>query len=238
MGTNFTLVFNKINDNVIATLSFYIILTIILFLPKYSFAENTLNASVWTTWKESQQIKIDYKKVEASKLIEIKAKATIKSSLSGFLSFIQDTQQINQWLDNAYSSKVLEAATPQDNVFITHFNSYWPITERYMLVKSRYWQNSDLSLEIEVNDINDERYLETDKIKIEVIKAHWRIQPNIDNTITIEYNVIADPKGAIPVWLTKRVSLRALWKTMNNLQEQLPQSSWQSHSIENIKEFH
>jgi len=218
-------------------LSAYILLMNILFLPAYCFAKNAPALPSWTTWKESKHIKVDYKNIDASDLIEIKAKATIKSSLSGFILFIQDTQNINQWLDNVHSSNVLNVVTPQENIFITHFNRYWPISERYMVVTSRYWQNSDLSLEISMRDINNERYLEKDKIKIEVKKAHWRIQPNKDNTITIEYTVIADPKGKIPVWLTKRLSLNGLWKTMNNLQEQLPLSRWQSHTIENIKEL-
>lgn len=228
--------FNKINNNVVSKLPSNTLLIAILFLPWCSFATKTLNPSPWTTWKKSEHIQVDYKQIEANELIEIQAKVTIKSSLSGFLLFIQDTKNINQWLDNAHSSKTLKAVTPQENVFITHFNHYWPISERYMVVTSHYWQNSDLSLEIEVSDMNDESYFIQDKIKIEITKAHWRIQPNKDNTITIKYNVIADPKGAIPIWLTKHLALNGLWKTMNNLQEQLPQSSWQGHFIGNIKE--
>lgn len=218
-------------------LSLYALGTLCLVLSLSSLANTSPKDSLWLAYKENENIALSYRAITNSELIEIKAKTTIQSSISSFLLFIQDTQNIHQWLDNVHSSEVLEAITPQENVFITHFNSFWPISTRYMIVKSHYWQNEDLSLEIKVDDVADEKYRIKNMIQIKVIKAHWRIQPNKDNTITIEYNVIADPKGNIPTWLTKRLSLNGLWKTMNNLQEQLPLSRWQSHTIEHIKEL-
>lgn len=220
-------------------------LVISLCFSSQSFAKNTssnfttepLNYSSWKTWKENKNIKVNYQQIKGSDLIEIKAQATIQSSLAGFLFFIQDTDNITQWLDNAHSSNVLKQISPQENVFITSFKSYWPITERYMVVSSRYWQNEDLSLEIEVKDINEKEYLNNEQIKIELLKAHWKITPVDRQNINIVYTIIADPKGAIPFWLTKRISLNSLWKTMNNMQKQLPLSPWQKHTIKKIKEF-
>jgi hypothetical protein len=221
-----------------------------LLFSSYSFSQNqpkktTGNISSnshWKTWKENKNIKVNYQQIKGSNLIEIKATLNVKSSLAGFLLFIQDTKNIKQWLDNAKSSEVLKQLAPQENIFITRFKSYWPISARYMVVNSRYWQNDDLSLEIAVKDVIEKKslekeYINNDMIKIEVIKAHWLIEPTSDNNINIVYNIIADPKGSIPFWLTKRVSLNSLWKTMNNMHKQLPISPWQQQSLPNIKEF-
>ncbi|WP_175623971.1 START domain-containing protein [Pseudocolwellia agarivorans] len=201
-----------------------------------NFTTEPLNDSSWKTWKENKNIKVDYQQIEGSDLIEIKAQAAIQSSLAGFLLFIQDTDNITQWLDNAHSSNVLKQISPQENIFITSFKNYWPITERYMVVNSRYWQNEDLTLEIEVHNVEESEYVNNEMIQIEVIKAHWKITPVDRQNINIVYTIIADPKGAIPFWLTKRISLNSLWKTMNNMQKQLPLSPWQKHSLSNIKE--
>lgn len=228
------------NKNKVNNAPFFVCISLLLafVFPLYSFASqsNVLEETIWTTWKENDDIKIVYHKTKNSPLIEIKVNATIKSTLSGFLLFILDTDNIPQWLTKASSSQVLESYSPQENLFITYFESYWPVSERYMLVNSRHWQNDDLSLEIEVQDVHDKEYLDHDKIKIEIIKAHWRIEPTENNHINITYTIIADPKGVIPFWLTKRISLNGLWKTMENMHAQLPISTWQMHQLPDIVE--
>ena len=51
-------------------------------------------------------------------------------------------------------------------------------------------------------------------IKIEVLKAHWLIEPVDNGNINVTYTVIADPKGIIQRWIVKRISLNSLWNTM------------------------
>ncbi|WP_426357659.1 START domain-containing protein [Pseudocolwellia sp. HL-MZ19] len=195
-----------------------------------------VDKTLWKTWKEDNNIHVAYHKSKNSPLIEIKVNTTIQSSLSSFLLFIQDTKNMPLWLDNAHSSQVIENISPQENLFIVNFNSFWPVSERYMLINSRHWQNDDLSVEIQVEDVNKPAYLQNNMIKIEVIKAHWLIKPVDNGNINITYTVIADPKGIIPHWIVKRISLNSLWKTMNNMYEQLPLSNWQTHTLPYIIE--
>jgi hypothetical protein len=83
-----------------------------------------------------------------------------------------------------------------------------------MIINSRHWQDDYLSVEIEVKNVNDETYFQNDMIKIEVLKAHWLIEPVDNGNINVTYTVIADPKGIIQRWIVKRISLNSLWNTM------------------------
>ncbi len=197
----------------------------------------------WNEWKTSPTTTVKYKELESEKLITIHAKTVVKSSISGFIQFIQDTQHVNNWLDNAKSTHVIEQISIYKNVFVTQFYGLWLIKPRYMLVTSEYWQNKDLSIEIKVQEaknirINDSilsKELEK-QIKITVINAKWHITPNQDRTLTIEYTFTVDPKGTLPFWITKRFSLKGIWNTMETLNEQLPTSKWQSHHLTHINE--
>ncbi len=212
---------------------------VFLLISSYSVNAYSVEATkefLWVEWKKNNDLSVTYRKLKNKPLIEIKAKITVNSSISGFILFLQDTQHITNWLDNVKSSHVVEQISPQENTFITHFNSFWPVTERYMVVTSRYSQHSNLHLEIKVEDNPLEKYKIKDKIKIEVIKAHWLITPKATNVLTIEYSFIADAKGTIPFWLIKRLQLNSIWKTMNSLKEQLPHSTWQSQQLPHIIE--
>jgi len=193
--------------------------------------------SPWVMWKETEHLSVKYRELKDKPLLEIKSQVTIQSSISGFILFIQDTQNINKWLDNAKSSKVLEQVTPHQNTFVTHFKSFWPIKPRYMVVSSHFWQNDDFTLEIVVTNNESEKYLVPSKIKIDVLAARWLVTPHVDDTITIEYRFIADPQGSLPLWLVKRLQLNSIYKTMNTLREQLPSSVWQSHQLPHITEL-
>lgn len=65
----------------------------------------SLSTGPWTLWKENEAIKIYYRKLDDTPLIEMKVNATIKFTLSGFLLFIQDTDNIPNWLDNVKQAK-------------------------------------------------------------------------------------------------------------------------------------
>lgn len=106
-----------------------------------------------------------------------------------------------------------------------------------MVVTSHYWQNPDKTLEIAVEDNNEKNYLLKNQIKVEVIKAHWLITPVKENSLIIEYNFIADPKGKLPFWLVKRVQLNSIWETMKALKKQLPESVWQLQKLPHINEL-
>jgi len=225
------------NQRVITVLLFMVS----LFIAPLSFSADKNAEPLWTAWKDNENTSIHYRNTQNDKLIEIKAQITVKSSIAGFILFLQDTQIVHQWLDNAKSSKTLEQSSLNKNVFITYFNGFWPVQPRYMLLASTYKQRADLSVEIQVQNIESNSYPQIhqlkSQIKIEVLAAQWEIVPNKDNTLTVEYTFTADPKGNLPFWLMKRLSLKGIEKTMRNINEQLPSSKWQLHHLPNIKEL-
>lgn len=198
------------------------------------------NDQQWTLWKSDNRQSVSYRKSETSALVEIKAQAQFDSSISGFLLFIQDTENIPNWLDNLQYSIVIKQFSAQENLFVNKFKGFLMVSDRDMAVRSRYWQNLDGSVEIAVSDAGTEVELTKNTIRMEVINAHWTIKP-IANTsdkplIEIEYVFTVDPKGDLPMWIHKGASLSGIWKTLNNLQKQLPQSLWQHKRLANIVE--
>jgi hypothetical protein len=201
--------------------------------------ENKVNP--WEVWRTDDDLSVSYRTSEYNDLIEIKAKAKLTSSLAGFIYFLEDLPHTPNWLDNAESAKIVKQISINENIFIIRFEGLWPISAREMLVHSRYWQNKDLSLEIKVTDASESMAADSmiktkSAIRMEVLSAHWKIIPTELNQIDITYQFTVDPKGNIPQWITKSMTLNGIWATLNNMREQLPQSSWQQHVNKNIQE--
>lgn len=195
-----------------------------------------IDATPWQRWKTSDNLSLYYRDYKDSPLIEIKAQARLQSSLSGFLLFLQDYPLIPNWLENAKRAELIEQTSETENLFITAFKGIWPVSEREMVIRSRYWQNPDLSVELAVQDANHEVANPKSIIRIKIEKAHWVLTPLAQGKIKIEHFMVADPMGDVPHWIANKVALRSMWKTLTALEAQLSASPWQQMPIPGIIE--
>lgn len=190
----------------------------------------------WQEWRKNDVLKVSFRASELDGLIEIKAQAELKSTLSGFINFIEDLNNMPNWLDNAESAAMIKQISVNENIFVTRFNAFLLVSAREMVIHSHYWQNPDLSLEIAVTDASYAINKEPNVIRMQVFSADWKIIPTSAKTISITYQFIVDPKGDLPQWLIKPITLRGIWHTLTNLSSQLPESKWQNHNRSDIQE--
>jgi hypothetical protein len=229
--------FIKKHSDLKISLMVNVFLTMALFTCWSVLANNNIEPTRWETWLTSDTLSVSFRPSQYEHLIEIKAQANLRSSLSAFLYFIQSTENVPYWLDNAKSSKLLRQISANENVFITTFKSYWPVTPREMVIQSRYWQNEDLSLEFNIVDAGKLLPKTKGVIRMHVLSSHWTIIPIEHNTIMVTYRFVVDAKGNIPTWLSEPLALNGIWATLSNIEQQLPLAKWQNKIHPNIKEL-
>jgi len=191
----------------------------------------------WELWRTNDDFNVSYRISAVENLIKIKAQAKFESSLAGFIYFIEDLEMAPAWLDNVESAEIISKIATNEYIFITRFESLWPFSARDLVVHSRYWQNEDLSIEILVKDAGESIAKNKSTVRMQVLTSHWKIIPTKPKQITITYQFIIDPKGNIPQWLVKPMTLEGIWTTLNNIREQLPNSKYQLYTKENIQEL-
>ena len=222
-------------------------------------AKNSAFPLQWRLERSKENLKIYSAESDVGSILSIKAELEVESTLSGFLLFLQDTENIPNWLDNANYSQVLSQISQSKNRFVTYFDGVWPVKPRHMVIESEIVQNDDLSIDIFVTDSNfkdeGEKLVAENKksIKITVHHAHWHISPittakaksnhnatsqdTPQNTrLLIAYQFQVDPNGALPSWLVNRMTVSSIFTTMNNLAYLLPISEWQQYQIPHINE--
>lgn len=241
-----------------------IVKKLLLFTALYAFfAYPTVSSAElpWKIWKKNSTQTVSYRPVSLAnsadeKLIEIRATAIVNSTLAGFLLFIDDVTNTPNWLVSAGESKILQRYSATENSFYITLTKVWPLQSRILILHSTYWQNDDLSIEINVKDatyaqamlitgINKDKYLQ-----VKTHRAHWQITPikreqraegnNNDYRtaeILLEYTFIADGRGDTPTWLADHFALKSIWKTLGNIKRQLPDKKWQQQTLKGITEL-
>lgn len=191
----------------------------------------------WETWKKSNELSVAYRPSQHIGFIEIKAQAKLESTLAGFIYFIEDIKNTPNWLYNTQSTVIINQISESESIFVTRFKSSWPIAKREVVVHSKYWQNEDLSLEILVTDASSAIEKTKSIIRMQVFSSHWKVVPIQSGEVFITYRFVIDPKGNIPKWLSKSLTLNGIWTSLNSLKEQLPLSIWQQQAKANIQEI-
>lgn len=230
--------------------------------PLANDSEVNISENQWKLWKKHSSQSVSYRPITIAgkQLIEIRATATVNSTISGFLLFIQEVSNTPNWLVNASESKIIKRYSAKENSFYIKLTKIWPLKPRILMLHSTYWQNNDLSIEIKLTDVNSRLAEESlllnniqlaDYLQVKTYGAHWKITPKsqVANDksrylaekhqaeITIEYIFIADGRGDTPKWLADHLALKSIWKTMRNIRRQLPDKKWQQKSIEGITEL-
>lgn len=195
----------------------------------------------WKKWKQSKHLTVSSRVSTINKLTEIKVTALVNSSLSGFLLFIQDVNNTPTWLTNASSSKVVKQLSTTEHIFTVYFSGIWPVKSRHLQLHSQYWQNNDLSVEIQLKDDFSVDIAHKDAVRIKFYKGHWKLTPILTNQqqkqLIIEYTFIADNGGEMPKWFADQLALKSILKSMKQMSLQLPQSKWQLQTIPGITEL-
>lgn len=195
----------------------------------------------WKIWKESKYLSISSRNSTIDELIEIKATALVNSSLSGFLLFIQDVNNTPTWLTNASSSEVIKQLSSTEHIFTVNFSAFWPLKPRHLQLHSHYWQNDDLSVEIQLKDDFSMDIAHSNAVRVKFYEGHWLLTPILNNKqqkqLIIEYTFIADNGGEMPKWFADQLALKSTLKSMKKMSLQLPHSKWQQQTLPGITEL-
>lgn len=179
-----------------------------------------VHARPWQEVKNEQGIAI-YQQPLKSGLVKLKAVTTTQGCIKGFKALLFDTEKANQWLTNVRSVKVLDAPSEHEHLIYTQFNVPWPIKNRDMVTYSRTFRVSKTQLQIAIQAAPNVYPKQKNYVRIDDVFASWVINQLSENSMSIEYQAIADPAGKIPRWLSNSVTTSNAYRTFEKMKEQL-----------------
>ncbi|HHX8642314.1 TPA: START domain-containing protein [Vibrio diabolicus] len=175
-----------------------------------------------------------YSREHTGGLVEIRARMFTPTSYGAFLTLLEYSDNIPNWIDNASHSRVLNQISATENIVYTRFTAPWPAKNRDMLTYSKYWVD-ELGFTIKIKSAPDS-YLAEQKgyVRIRSVDATWELQKLTNGTTLIDYKAFADPGGLLPIWLINKLSKQSARATFSNLRKELPK--YQQYSHPQIKE--
>lgn len=187
-------------------------------------AATTVFAKPIANWKfenDDDGITI-YSREHSDGLVEIRARMFAPTSYGAFLSLLEDTNNVPNWIDNVSHSRVLKQISPNENIVYTQFSAPWPAKDRDMVTYSKY-SVDEIGFTLSIKDAPQASLVEQDGyIRITSVKACWTLQKLNNGQALIEYIAFADPGGALPNWLANKLARESTRNTFEGLRDQLP----------------
>ncbi|MCC9661130.1 MULTISPECIES: START domain-containing protein [Pseudoalteromonas] len=197
-----------------------------LFIGLAWFSCSTVATPIeWHTYKQQEGIKVTYQKHDSG-IIEINASVVVEDTKADdFMALLSDTDNAPNWLENVQSVTLIERLSPAETLVYTRFNSPWPVSDRDLVSYSCYHTLSDNKTELKITSQPYVKPLVKGVVRIKELTAYWRLEQQ-QNNLLITHQAYADPSGAIPHWLSNKVSLKSVFKSLQALREQLKKNAF------------
>lgn len=201
-----------------------------LFLVSVASAETP-----WFLHKNERDVLLWSRDRPDSDLNEVRAVTRIQSNLSAFIALLEDASAHERWVPYSKGARQVDRRNARDATMEITLDAPWPLTDRVVLLDYRWWQTDRRNiLHVEVNGRPKEPLEPNTPSDFCTMQAHWTLYPNPDGTLIVEYQGRVNRCGQIPNWITNRVQLNAVWQTLVNMRQIIPQ--YQTVSVEGIVE--
>lgn len=194
------------------------ILTLCLCLSLFATAGFAQEGS-WENIGTFDGVKVWRKQVPGSELFAFKGEITTNLHIGKIMTTFLDRDQRKFWVDRFKEQKMIEKASPMDELYWIHFELPFPMTDRdYVLKATGQVDTANKVFTARIKSVTDGRKPADDCcVRAEAKGTYYKFEalPGEKTKLTVE--VHTDPKGSLPDWLINLIQKKWPSKTLSGL---------------------
>lgn len=192
----------------------------------------------WSLKKDKDGIQVYTRKPAGSKLLDLKIKMQVESSLNELMAALDDVESHKKWVFRCSESRIIEKIDQNGYYYYVKMNFPIPAKDRDVVIQYQWEQDPGTKI-IRTHSKGAPGKLKEreDAIRIIDFKSSYLIVPETNGTIEIEYFLHADPAGYLPAWMVNMGVSRGPLKTMQKLKERLAAGLYKGARKEGIAEL-
>jgi hypothetical protein len=192
-------------------------------------AESAAPDSPWEVVSDKGGTVVDRRVVEGSNLKEFRGRGVIDAPLDAVLAVFSDIDRAVEWMDSCAASSVVENGGDRVKVVYNRTRAAWPVSDRDAVLRNVVtFDERSGRVAVDFVSVTDARMPPVKGVvRMPSLRGHWYLWPTGDGRATrVEYQVHANPGGALPDWIVNYVSRELPRKTINGLRAQLKRRSY------------
>lgn len=172
--------------------------------------------------KDENGIKVFICKTENTKLRLIKATFDLQVSSPELVNLIKDAAGYNHWQYNTVNARLIETISDKELIYYAEVVAPWPISNRDLVVRLKVERDSlSKNTIVTANGVPD--YIPGKKgiVRVPMSKSKWIIRPITESSVSVEYTMLIDPGGSVPLWMVNMVAEEAPYKSFRDLKKMI-----------------
>jgi hypothetical protein len=186
-------------------------------------------AAEWEQIISEKGIRVMKREVPGSSLVEFRGIGRIDAPMVKVAAVLRNSGREKEWMESCAASHVIRWRTPTHAIIYHRTQSpAFFISDRDMVVEATTTVFPELhKLRIDFHDVEDPKMPPIDEaVRLPHIVGHWDLIRVDDQTTEVDYQVMADPGGAIPHWLVNWASERLPFHTIDRLRGQVKKDGY------------
>jgi len=198
-----------------------------------------ISQDTWELAKEESNIKVYTRKIEGEKFKEIKINTKVKSSLNAIMAAFDDTEGHKEWVYKSPESYTVEKIDDTTLIYYIKSDLPFPAQDRDLVIKYSWSQDPDTKVIHTQSEGVIGKVEEYDSsIRVTDFVSTYKLEPQSDGWVDIEYYAKMDPAGKLPAWLVNMAVTTGPTKTMEKLFDLLESGRYDNSNVEGISELH
>lgn len=210
----------------------------ILFLAAlFCLFASVTQASDWQLKKDEDGIQVFVRDIQGSEFRAFRGTVKLHSSLGAIVAVLKDGEMVKTWLKDCEQSQFLSAFDPAGYIMYYRTDAPWPVQDRDYALRYRLEQDPQ-TLTVTLSFKGDASLTpERDEcVRVSQIEGAWRLTPQTDGSVQLEYEVSADPNGSLPAWLANQFVVDQPFHTLKKFRKQLQLPQYRDQQFDFIRE--
>jgi len=197
----------------------------------------------WQQIKQSDGITVYRHVVEGSPLKEFRGSGTIDAPVAAILAVFNDVPHATEWMDSCNGSRSVADISDSEKVVYNRTHAPWPVADRDAVLHNvARFDDKEQRVELDFWSVEDSKEPPVKGVvRMPFLRGHWILWPSADGKTTrVEYQVHANPGGALPNWLVNYVSRDLPFKTIEGLRAQVKRRHYpefEAHMKERFSQY-
>lgn len=193
----------------------------------------------WSLARDSAGIKVWTRSIPDYPIRGFKAVTVVKSSLSGLLSLIIDTEHADQWIYRTQQVDVLMRDEERATFVIRVMTDFpWPLSNRDVIVDGRIVQDEQTgTVTVSSRSLSGPQYpVYDDFVRMPDVEGSWVFRPLGNDLVEVTMQGRADPGGSIPASVVNLIIHETPYRTLLGLRRVIGERRYQESQLPQIKE--
>lgn len=186
--------------------------------PRLAFA-----ASKWETITREEGIIVSIRAEAGREFPTFRGIGRVNANKWQILAMLEDADRHTEWMHKCSGSKMLEKKGPGVQIVYNRTDAPWPVKDRDVVLKSSYktaregkeiWAKFRQTTSGKMGPVDG-------VVRMPTLTGHYHLVEIDEGRTMVEYQVNADPGGALPDWIVKQTTKDLPLHTLKNMRKRM-----------------